>query len=228
MTCGIYAITYEGFPDRIYIGKSSDIEGRFAKHCRDLKNGTHHNTEMQSLFYSTKSLPTQSIVEITSLVDLAAREIEYIAEFDSFYNGMNGTSGGEGAGPGELSPVSKYSNEDIEEVFHYLVYYPKMSQKEISEITGIPTGTINKISSGVSHTWLAEKFPVEYKALKAMVGKRLTLKVEKRYPDVKDALGNVYQVNAVRPFAKVHKLDPGALSSVLSGKRKTVQGFTLA
>ena len=46
---GIYQLTIPG-SDKIYIGRSVDIEKRYASHLSKLKNGKHHNPAMNKAF----------------------------------------------------------------------------------------------------------------------------------------------------------------------------------
>lgn len=218
MTCGIYALDFE---DSFYIGKSINIEVRYKEHFRHLIKGTHHSTKVLNAYNILKKLPELYILEtVKDIPSLNYLEIQYIEEFDTFRNGLNATIGGEGTGYGELSPLSVNSNENIIKVFDLLVDNPKLSQKDISDMTGVSTATINKISSCHKHTWLEAEFPEKYAILRSMVGNRLALK--NNYPNMLSPEGKIFEVSNIRAFAKEHNLDPGALCNVMKGKRKTV------
>lgn len=45
MTRGIYLIN-NNIDNKVYIGQSSLIEDRWARHKRDLKNNTHHSCKL--------------------------------------------------------------------------------------------------------------------------------------------------------------------------------------
>jgi hypothetical protein len=49
MTKGIYQLTIPGC-DKVYIGRSANIEKRYAQHLRLLKSGKHHNPGMKKVF----------------------------------------------------------------------------------------------------------------------------------------------------------------------------------
>jgi hypothetical protein len=50
MTTGIYKITFPGYSNKTYIGRSVNIEKRWCVHLSELKKKCHHNHKMQKVF----------------------------------------------------------------------------------------------------------------------------------------------------------------------------------
>ena len=175
MTCGIYMLIWET-TDKVYIGQSRvSIENRFTEHLYYLRNKTH--SKKLNAAYKEFGLP-HSFKVLQECDPSVIDELEeyFIAEYNTVNNGFNTCreSGGYWGLPGELNPMSKYSNEEICEVFDYLVDNPKTNFSDISSIFNIGVGVISGITSGVSHKWLAEKFPDKYAKLMSYKGIRHT------------------------------------------------------
>lgn len=97
---GIYKIVCLG-NNKIYIGKSVDIESRFKKHLSDLRLNKHHSIYLQNSYnkYGENSLVFDIVEECDDNIsqeELSLKEIKYIEEFNSFKDGFNETIGGEG------------------------------------------------------------------------------------------------------------------------------------
>lgn len=166
MSAGIYVLMFPT-TDRVYIGRSSNIEDRFARHTSALYNNTHHSAKLQAYFNSTKSDMTYEVLVIEP--DIAKQillEIDYIHEFDAYISGFNMTPGGEVVGSGYMSSNAKYSRAQYVEVFTLLAYTTKTST-EISEITGVSPAVIHNIASGRRHTWLQEEYGLEWEIISA-------------------------------------------------------------
>ena len=97
---GIYKIVCLG-NNKIYIGKSVDIESRFKKHLSDLRLNKHHSIYLQNSYnkYGENSLVFDIVEECDDNIsqeESSLKEIKYIEEFNSFKDGFNETIGGEG------------------------------------------------------------------------------------------------------------------------------------
>lgn len=236
MTCGIYVLYFETDDEQYYVGKSVDIEGRYRKHCSELRRVVHHNKALTS-GYSKYGEPSMQILETLPLDDniLYSREVHWIETFDSFRNGMNETPGGEGVGFGENSPRAVFSNHQIEEVLHLLVDTPELTFIEVFNRTGVSSYSVQQIARGACHTWLATKYPEKYKALLALIGTRDIRKGKGQtakdmgitYPPIMGPENVVYYVDSIRAFAREHNLDQGDLGKVLRGHKKSVKGWRL-
>lgn len=96
--CGIYKI--ENIVNgKVYIGQSVNIYNRWQNHKTKLKLNKHYNTYLQNAWnkYGENNFNFE-IVEICDESALSDKEIYYIDYFDSFKNGYNLTTGGEGMG----------------------------------------------------------------------------------------------------------------------------------
>lgn len=93
---GIYMIRNK-LNEKIYIGQSADIYGRWVKHKNFLKNNTHHNKHLQAAWnkYGEDNFEF-SIVERCSCDKLDSSETYWISYYSSYNNGYNLDCGGSG------------------------------------------------------------------------------------------------------------------------------------
>ncbi len=99
MTCGIYKLT---FPNgKSYIGQSKNIENRLSIHKKDskrcLKKKPKNITKLWGHFmkYPWDTIKSE-IIFICEQKDLNSKESYFIGKYDTFKNGLNCTTGGEG------------------------------------------------------------------------------------------------------------------------------------
>lgn len=235
MTCGIYCLQFEG-TDKVYIGQSVNIELRLKRHLYTLRNNKASKKLLEA--YHKYGAPEGFVVESCEKENLSRLEAQYIVEFDSFNNGFNTIEYHKDeysttALRGEDSPCSKYSNEQICQVFEMLVseeYYPP---KVISKITGVSLSVINGVSLGRRHSWLREEYPEDYDKLfrRSFLEKQVGSQGAKArgitYPPIYNPENNKYTVECVAQFAREHGLHSTALGMVLRGKRLTHKGWHL-
>jgi group I intron endonuclease len=91
MSYGIYKIT-NILNNKIYIGSSFNIEKRFKRHIKDLKENKHHNIHLQRSFNSYgKDNFVLSIIELTLKEELLSKEQYYLDLLCPYYynNGFN-------------------------------------------------------------------------------------------------------------------------------------------
>lgn len=167
---GIYCLYYELGDYQYYIGKSIDILDRYKNHCSHLKNGTHHNKHLQSKYQSTQVLPSISILEELPIDKLDLAEIRWISEFDSYYNGMNETKGGDSS-YGESNPFALYSKDTYIEIAKLLAY-TDLHYKDIATKLGVSDRVIGTIGTGKMHTWLNSEIPEVYDIILSKMGTR--------------------------------------------------------
>ena len=158
MTAGIYAIIFEGL-DSFYIGKSDNILRRNREHLNLLKKG-HYNYKLANA-YIKYGTPYFYTLEECSIENLNSREIFWIEEFKSNTLGLNITKGGDGGSMGFDHPKSVYSEKQLISSFKYLST-GTLSYAKICALTGVKISTLTGIASGRCHSWLIERFPVEY------------------------------------------------------------------
>ena len=92
MKSGIYSLVNRENGKR-YIGQSVDVRKRKNEHFGALKSGRHPNVHLQRAWNNGARFDFE-IIEQCSVADLNEREIYWIAEYDSFYNGYNQCEGG--------------------------------------------------------------------------------------------------------------------------------------
>ena len=177
----IYSI-YSISQNKYYIGKSKDINARISKHKSDLRLGKHHSHYLQNTYnkYGEKDLVYEIILQC-SYDETIEYEKKYIAEFNSFVDGFNSTTGGEYGAPGrhfsketlerlsqnvlgeknpcygkwgDLNPNSKINKKIASYIFfftHSHRTFPKISRKDFINKFGITVDIYKKIQQ--DKTW---------------------------------------------------------------------------
>ena len=82
-----------------YIGKTFDIDSRISAHFSDLNNQKHHSHKLQrafNLYGEEYFIVEYKIIDINDENDLNLKEMQEIADQDSYNNGYNETLGGDG------------------------------------------------------------------------------------------------------------------------------------
>jgi hypothetical protein len=113
----IYKITVVPL-NQIYIGldtKPGYRQARWKEHCRDAfkssKNRKIHNAMRE---YGIEQCIYEVVEEgFQTVGQLALAEISYIKEFDSYRNGLNSTTGGDGLGRIDLAQLSDFEISEI-------------------------------------------------------------------------------------------------------------------
>lgn len=92
----VYKITNK-INNKVYIGITTKcVVGRFYKHNWDAENGNGYYLHNAMRKYGAQNFTCETLFEADSLVELKAKEIEYIKEYDSFgCGGYNLTKGGD-------------------------------------------------------------------------------------------------------------------------------------
>lgn len=162
MTIGIYKLSWNS-TNRVYIGQSINIQNRYREHCLKLRTNKHYNKKLQEYYNTQLEVPEIEILLECSTELLNSKEIYYIDKYNSYNLGFNSTKGGNSL-YGENSPLSKYSNSEIEEAFK-LICTREIPLKEIAEFCNISLDVIKSISRGLNHSWLKDKYPEEYTSL---------------------------------------------------------------
>lgn len=232
MTCGIYYLSFFG-TDKVYIGKSKNIESRFKYH----KSSMHSLSSPKKLqsAYDAYGEPTLNIMIECNEDQLDNLEYEKIREYNSIIDGFNTLSCSGGGSTsnliGELHHNAKHSNSQIVEAFLLLVN-TDITAKNISIKTGVSISVVSDISKCINHMWLKAEYPKEYSILVTKKGNRKYNSAEaqgKVYPALIDINGVVYlDISNITQFAKLHGLDPGGLNKVLNGKANSIKGWKLA
>lgn len=237
MTCGIYRLIFSGL-DKVYIGKSKNIEYRFTQHLYKLYKGTS-SVKLQTA-YAEYGRPSIEVLNICAEADLNEYEKEAIEIFNSVSVGLNTYDENRGSPPavrerGEDSATSKYSNALISIVLDYLVDQPHLTALQVSEETGVNVHTIRAIGALNEHKWLKDSYPDKYakleqlKGLKAKAYKFSSAALGKVVPAILSPEGIVYSnITNIKEFCREHSLQNTNLGAVLNGHRKTHKGWKLA
>lgn len=229
MTCGIYLLRFNN-TNRVYIGKSKNIEYRYTGHIWKTKR-QEAPIKLQEAF-NTYGIPSLEILVECTEQELDSNEKDLIKKYDTITNGFNNSTGGDG-GPcmdGLNNSNSIYKEEDLFNVLYFLSE-PIYSITEIAELTGVSKRAIENIASLKSHTWMRDKWPELYKkieALKTLNRHSVNLSMNRKNNKIISPEGVEYEVLSVRAFAKEHNLLDSSVSSVLSGTRKTHKGWHLS
>ena len=220
--------------NKVYVGQTVDFNRRKRVHLRMLNNGTAAK-KLQAAF----DLYGEPIFEIlldgiSNQQELDKSENEAIGIYDSCNNGFNThnlSRAGHTACYGDLNGNSKFSNAEIVEFMQYILGNPTTRLKTAAELFDMSYTTADEICRGIKHKWLAKAYPEEHKNLLALVGTRSKAVTAKDlgivYPPIKSPEGIVYEVTALRQFAREHGLNNTSLCSVLNGKQKTHKGWAL-
>jgi group I intron endonuclease len=92
----IYTITNK-VSGKVYVGQAVDYEDRWGRHKRELRGNYHNNQHLQNSYNKHGAEAFEyKVIDAVPIETLDEAEIAYIAQYDSFKNGYNGTLGGDG------------------------------------------------------------------------------------------------------------------------------------
>lgn len=163
MTTGIYII-FNNINDKVYIGKSLNIEDRWDRHKNDLKNGAHHSYKLQEDFNNRITLNIEVLDTNVTSEELGRLEVAYIKEFNSYYTGYNCTTGEGTTGTGVEHPKAIYDKEIYKKIVNELAY-TNNPIKDIAAALGVSTNIVTNISLLRRHSWIKQEMPIEYEVL---------------------------------------------------------------
>lgn len=212
-----------------YIGQTVCLNKRVQAHYSSLIRKDHCNYKILKEYNNSKELPIVQPLIYCRTEELNSLEEQFIVEFNSINCGLNIISGGFSVGKGTHNSSSKYSEQQLIEVFKLLTDINNC-YKIISEKTLVPLSTVKKIGQGVQHIWLQEEFPDLYSQILQIKNKRYSVSASaksqnKNYRKIVSPEGVVYEVTNTLQFSKEHNLRNGNLCQVLSGKRNSVAGW---
>lgn len=193
MSYGIYSITNQITGDK-YIGQTKvNFEVRWGRHINDLKNNSHDNEYLQRAWnkYGDNAFIFEAIHICDDLDILNDLEIYYIKKYDSFKNGYNLTSGGDGF-EGEISEetrlkmilnskISARNNSDytesqiskVKELLSDENYVGKLSK--ISKLTGVRENVISSVRALTSWIDVREDLNEKIKTINDKEGRNKTI-----------------------------------------------------
>lgn len=130
---GIYAIKNK-VNNKMYIGKSVNINDRLKRHKKEIKLKIHKNKHLQSAWYFYGEDNFEILILERCKKDLLnQKEIFWIEFYDSFNNGYNKTKGGDG---GAMHPdIAKMVGEHNKgNKYHLGMSHSKETKKLLSKI----------------------------------------------------------------------------------------------
>lgn len=206
--------------DKVYIGQAINPEARYKRHLQKLRDEIHHSAKMQN-DYPECGIPELELLESVEDAEADSREIYWIAQYNSYFNGYNATPGGGVTGNHIYNSNSKYSLDDYKAILTFLAY-TDMSTSEIAKELEVSKSVVLNVSSQTNHLYLKELMPVEWDM---MINKHRHHPNWRQYSDVISPEGIVYKVTNARAFSREHKLDQSDFSKLLKGKVSQVRGW---
>lgn len=166
---GIYKINFPN--NKIYIGKSNNIKRRLKEH-HGKKTNTPCDNAVRKYFPNIKNIDFD-ILEITT--NYKERERYWVKFYDATNKkiGYNLTNGGDGMSTGILNPASKFTENDLNEIFS-LIKNSDKTFKEIAAKYNVHEKIISDINCGVHYVDETESYPLRpfmSKFTQAMKGK---------------------------------------------------------
>ena len=138
---GIYKIT-NLINNKSYIGQSVDINRRFRSHKSYPFEKSNYPLYRAFKKYGIDNFSFE-ILEECPIEELNEKEIYYINYYDTYNNGYNQTTGGQG----NSNNIVKLSCEDVN-IIYDLLLYSSISQKEIAQMFQVGNDTISEINQG--------------------------------------------------------------------------------
>lgn len=227
MNIGIYALYWEE-PSLIYIGRAINVLKRFNEHMSELLKRVHCNYKVQKT-YDNYGKPSLILLEEATPDSLANLEQEWIQEFNSVQDGLNITNGGDGAGYGINNSASKYSKIQVLKAFS-LLYKTRYSYSLISTKLNLPVHLLKEIAIGKRHSWLYSEYPKKYAQMLSNINSRVNSNsLDNKYAKVVliSPSGELHEVHNIKEFASLYSLNPGNLSSLISGRYSSTKGWRL-
>jgi transcriptional regulator with XRE-family HTH domain len=219
MTCGIYLLKFKG-TNQVYVGQAYNIEKRYVRHIYCIREGLASAKMLEAAIQFGE--PTLETLCECSKEELYLAEKEAIELYDSINSGFNSVNPMEHTIiKGEMHGMSKYSNEEIIEMFLALVKEPNKTQKEIAEQLGISEKVVNLTACGITHKWLQNIYPKEYAEL--MIPRKSGPKPICDYKTIISPEGVEHTVDNIKQFALYHSIEETSLGRLLRGKIKSTR-----
>jgi group I intron endonuclease len=203
--------------NKIYVGKSVELEKRKDKHFAPLRKGKHYNTHLQRHFDKYGEADLQySVIEYTQELDkksLSEREIYWIKLKGAYGNGnFNQTSGGEtGAGETKRRKI-RLKNIKTNEIRSF------ESLSEAGRQLGISPSDIHRLLDGERVKRLGEwtKTSCDYSKVKTKSQKKFTL-YHNEHP--------TFTGHNKAAFARQIGVAPQVINNLIKGKFSTCKGW---
>lgn len=155
MTCGIYKITNK-INGHCYIGQSINIEERWREHRNSINTV---NSWDRSIYQAIRKYGKENfsweIIEECSKEELDNKEIYWINYYNSYKNGYNQTTGGEGTHGNGI----KITKEQVNKI-RDLLKNTNLTNKEIGDKYNVSETLISAINTGYYWYDLNIKYPI--------------------------------------------------------------------
>lgn len=140
-----------------YIGLTNNIARRRARHFTDLRCHRHDNSFMQKEFdiYGEKNFTfSVQFKGDVSPEEISQKEIQYIAKYDSYYNGYNQNKGG------NFGPSNGGSHLTKSDIFNICAALEFCSRPGaiLAEMYDITTTTVSRIKHKTNHCQIIEEY----------------------------------------------------------------------
>lgn len=154
---GIYKINFPN--NKIYIGRAINIKRRIWEHYNK-KDNTPCQRALKKYYQNYKDIDVDILEEIEDESLIYDAEIKWIKHYDSCNKtiGYNVTNGGDGGGYGVHNAYSKFTQEDIDNIF--LLLEQQRTNVYISELYNVHPDTIGKINQGKRYFDKNKKYPI--------------------------------------------------------------------
>ena len=200
----IYLITND-INGKQYVGKTyyNNIQERWKEHCRDYKRPRCEKRPLYDAMnkYGIEHFHIEEIEYVPPEVNLEEREIYWVAQYNTYYNGYNATLGGDG---------KHFANYEL----IYKFYQQGKTCKEISQITGYDGDTIQKA---------LRQYNITQKELVSRGRKFIKHKVA-QIDIITEQVLNIFD-SIQEAYIYLNKQHSGHIASVCQGKRKTAYGY---
>ena len=155
--CGIYKINFPN--NKIYIGRAIDIKRRIWEHYSKQDNTPCHKA-LKKYYNSYLDIDISILEKIENYSLIYDAEIKWIKKYDSINKekGYNITSGGDGGGLGVYNSASKFSQDDINNIYKLLEQ--QRTNVYISNLYDVHPDTIGKINQGNTYFDKNRQYPI--------------------------------------------------------------------
>lgn len=140
-----------------YIGLTNNLRRRRNRHFTDLRCHRHQNSFLQEEadLYGLENFSFEKIFEgQVTPEEIGIKEVEYIAFYDSYYNGYNQNKGGNF---GPSNGGSHLVRSDIYSICSALEFCSRPGAI-LAELFGVTTTTISRIKHKASHSQVIEDY----------------------------------------------------------------------
>lgn len=210
----------------IYVGKTNrKLNIRYNQHMTMMRKGCHHSHKVQAK-YTMLGDPIIFLLEKVPDELGSICEKSWINKLDSYSGGLNCTLGGEGE-YGEDHPNAQHSLIEYSNILLQLANTSKTLRKIADELH-VSYNIVCSISSGNSHLYLEELYPLEYASMRTKASTRsVSSQRLEPYPAIVSPIGETYFIKNAMQFSKEHSLLHSELSNLLNHKSSIHRGWYL-